>query len=109
MEEVLLRLSSEERKPLLEPKHHHWHTALSNTRYILSGKIGRKILPLKLFSYFLIINTGLVQVHYSHFWALWTPGGLWGALGWFGGVWQPQTCHFLSQTNSSLGMDCFGL
>ena len=54
--------------------------------YILSGKIGRKILPLKLFSYFLIINTGLVQVHYSHFWALWTPGGLWGALGWFGGV-----------------------
>ena len=55
-------------------------------RYILSGKIGRKILPLKLFSYFLIINTGLVQVHYSHFWALWTPGGLWGALGWFGGV-----------------------
>ena len=32
----------------------------------------------------LIINTGLVQVFYSHFWAPQTPGEVWGAIGFQG-------------------------
>ena len=57
----------------------------------------------------LIINTGLGQVHYSHFWPPRTPGGVWGALGGSGGVCQPQKCHYLSETNFSPGMQSFGL
>ena len=56
-----------------------------------------------------IINIGLGQVHYSHFGYPRTPGGVWGALGGFGGVFWPQNYHYCSVTNLSPGMQCFGL
>ena len=56
-----------------------------------------------------IINIGLGQVHYSHFGSPRTPGGVWGALGGFGGVFRPQKYHYCSVTNLSPGMQCFGL
>ena len=65
--------------------------------------------PSKIIFLSLIINTGLGQVHYSDFGSPRTPGGVWGALGGFGGVCQPQNCHYCSVTNLSPGMQCFGL
>ena len=56
---------------------------LSPCRYIPSEKIGQNIDPLQKSFLSLIINTGLVQVYYSHFWAPRTPGGVWGAMGGF--------------------------
>ena len=72
-------------------------------------KVSQNIDPFKNHFLSLMINTGLGQVHHSHFWPPRTPGGVWGALGGFGGVCRPQNCHFCSETNFSPGMQCFGL
>ena len=51
---------------------------------IPSEKIGQNIHPLESLFLSLIINIGLVQVHFGQFWPPWTIGGVWGGSG---GIW----------------------
>ena len=62
--------------PQRNPKNHCWG--------IPSEKIGQNIHPLESRFLSLIINIGLVQVHFGQFWPPWTIGGVWGGSG---GIW----------------------
>ena len=78
------------------------------TWVIPSEKTEKNWPPLKIGFFWSIITTGLVIDDLGHFWTPGAPGGPWGALGWFWGVWRTQNCPFPHGTNFDSEMSCFG-